>query len=768
MRFLVISPTPSHPQNAGNRQRIQALLRRIRDFGHQIDFCFVQRESVREEDLEAMRAAWDALILVPHDRAAERRSLGEIHGIDDWFQPQLAERLTALAESRRYDAVLVEYVFLSKALDFFPPEVLKIIDTHDVFADRHQRLRSIGLEPAFFYTSAVEEGRGLDRADLVLAIQDEERAQLEEMTRAAVITLGYLPDVPEVERARKDRDAGPVIGYLGSVNPINQAALKAFLQAADLPGLAERGAWIEIGGGAGQAVAGMGPPLQALGVISDPAPFYAGLDLAVNPHQGGTGLKIKSVEALAHGCPLIGTADALLGLEPEQPFHAAPDAASLASVMERFVREPAFREAVAKGSRALLARYARQVSRQAATFRSEASLRRAVERPRALLVTDLPFWQENLGNLARICEMLRVGRQWLDFDILALRTVSDTDRAAAQQVIGGRGRIFSFKDYPEPAGPGWIEGSARLRGFERQHFSRRFFAALEAHLAVHAYDLCIVEYIRLSYLRHARRFPRLSALDTHDVMSLRAQNFAHFGLDHHIRIDVEEELRIMDGFSLLLAIQSAEHRFLAQVLPGKSLYLPHSLPHFRRNDVVDRPRRVVFVGGDSPMNRDGLRWFLQQVWPCFHDHGAVLHVAGTVCDSLGDLASPGRVELHGPVADLDAFLSAADIGINPVFYGGGLKIKTVEYLCRGIPSVLTREAVFGIEGGEGRAYRLARSRREFVAQLHVLLTDAGARQACAEAAYVLGRRAFSRGVSGSALCAMAELARAAAPARAAA
>lgn len=760
MRFLVISPTPSHPANAGNRQRIQALLRGLRRFGHGIDFCFIAREAVGEEDLAAMRGAWDEVILLPHDRAAERRSLGEVYGIDDWFQPAAATALAQLAAERHYDAVLVEYVFFSKALEYFPETTLKIIDSHDVFSDRHERLRALGLPPAFFYTTPAEEGRGLDRADLILAIQDEERAQLEEITRAAVVTLGFVPDPLPDAVPRREGGGARVAGYLGSANPINQAALKAFLQALDLGAVAREGGRIRIGGGAGQAAAGLEGPLEVAGPVAEAAPFYAGLDVALNPHQGGTGLKIKSVEALAHGCPLIGTADALLGLEPEEPFHAAASATALAPALQRFLAEPAFRERVAEGSRRLFHRYAATVGRQMDILRSPAALRLALDRPRVLLVTDLPFWEEKLGNHARICEMLRVGREWIDFDLLVLRSLSPAERAAARRVVGGRGRVFSFRDYALP-GVAWIESSPLLKGFERRHFARVFFAALEAHLAAHPCEAVILEYIRLSYLRHARGLPRLTVLDTHDVMSLRAENFAHFGLDHHLQISVQEELAIMDSFALVLAIQAAEHRFLAAALPGRALYLPHSLAHRCRHDAGRPARRVAFVGGDSPMNRDGLRWFLEQVWPCFHGHDAELHVAGGVCASLGPAAArAGRVVLHGAVADLDGFLDAADIGINPVFYGGGLKIKTVEYLCRGLPSVVTQEAVHGIEGGEPGAYRLARSRRDFVAELHLLLTDTEARQHCSEAAYRLGRQQFSRAVSGQALRALADLARA--------
>ena len=123
---------------------------------------------------------------------------------------------------------------------------------------------------------------------------------------------------------------------------------------------------------------------------------------------------------------------------------------------------------------------------------------------------------------------------------------------------------------------------------------------------------------------------------------------------------------------------------------------------------------------------------------------------------------PGRragVVAHGPVPDQQAFLDTLDIAVNPVFYGGGLKIKTVEYLARGLPSVLTAEALFGIAGGAGTAYALAEDRAGFVEALARLVLDPTARARMAEAAFTFGRRHFGPQALDPAIGAIAALAR---------
>jgi glycosyltransferase involved in cell wall biosynthesis len=276
----------------------------------------------------------------------------------------------------------------------------------------------------------------------------------------------------------------------------------------------------------------------------------------------------------------------------------------------------------------------------------------------------------------------------------------------------------------------------------------------------------LVEYIRLSYLRRCAGVPALTAIDTHDVMSIRDRNFHHFGREHFIRITASEELRILSTFSLLLAIQEEEARWLEALLPGRVLRAPHVLPPMpRARGSGDGVVRIGFLGGDSPMNRDGLAWLLDQVWPAVERPGVELHVAGGVCSAV----PPGRagVVTHGEVADHHAFLATLDVAVNPVAYGGGLKIKTVEYLAHGLPSVLTAEALFGIPGAAGTACLLARSRAEFVAALDALAGDAALRSRLGAAAQAHARRHFGPRVLAGVARALADMARATPPAAAA-
>ncbi|HEV7266651.1 MAG TPA: glycosyltransferase [Falsiroseomonas sp.] len=753
MRILVVSPTPSHPQDAGNRARIHALLSSLKTAGHAIHLCLLARENPSAATLAAMREAWDEVFEVPHDRSRELRSLGDLNALDDWILPETEQAFATLAEREPgFDLILVEYVFLSRAFDFFPRHIPHVLDTHDIFAGRAERLAALGLENRFFATTEVEENRGLDRADLVLAIQAEEARALAGRTRAVVMTLGHLPwdDRPPLPPRESQ---GPVaVGYLGSPNPLNTRALGRFLAALDPAALAVEGGEVVVAGAAARDLAAS-PGLRPIGPVADADVLYAQADLVVNPHEGGTGLKIKTVEALARGRAVIGTAEAFAGLPAEAPFHAAADAAELAAITRACVTDPALRETVAAGSTRLAARYTAEVSAARAALACPAALARLLDRPRLLLVTDVPFWQARLGNHQRIAALAGAARMEMDLDLFFAGALGGAERHAAQRLLGPRARVFATSPCT-PADAPW-----GLSPFERTRFDGAIFAALAAHLRRHPPHAMLVEYIRLSYLRRATQFPEpLTVLDTHDVMSLRAQNFRHFGLEHFIRLSTSEELRILDAFNLVLAIQPEEAAWLERLLPNRVILAPHALPALPRARGSDQARpRIGFLGGDSPMNRDGLLWLLDQVWPAIVPLGAELHIAGSVCTRVP--AGREGVVLHGEVADHHAFLCGLDIAMNPVFFGGGLKIKTVEYLAHGLPSVLTAEALFGIAGGHPTAYTVAADRDAFVAGLAALVRDAPARARMGAAAQAFARRHFGPRALDPAMRALAGLAR---------
>jgi len=322
--ILVISPTPSHPQNAGNRARIFSLLTSLKFAGHRVHFVFVKME---EGDGVQMAREWDGYFEIPFKlpRMWRKRILEKWAGlfrlhkvvpfkIDDWYDPRISSYLKEIRDRVKPDVVLVEYTYLSKAFKCFGNQYLKILDTHDILGDRLQLFFALGLRPDFFYTTPAEEKKGLDRADIILAIQDNETKYFQQFTSKTVLTVGHLATIPEAADEKIDFNA-PRLLFIGSVNQPNLHGLSWFIKDV-LPLVRNKIPGIEleiVGACAGSFQATEGVILT--GPVSDLGPIYRRAAVVINPVRFGTGLKIKTIEALAHGRPLVTTSAGASGLE---------------------------------------------------------------------------------------------------------------------------------------------------------------------------------------------------------------------------------------------------------------------------------------------------------------------------------------------------------------------------------------------------------------------------------------------------------------------
>lgn len=357
-RLLVVSPAPSHPAEQGNSARIQALGAALMARGVACEFLYYATEGCTPAQRVAMGAFWHALHVVPPVPTGASSFPG-LWGLDDWCDASLVEEAARLHRRRRYDAVLVNYVWLSRVLEGVTGS-FRIIDTHDLFGDRHLVARAAGIDPSWFFTTAAEEGRGLARADLVLGIQEEEAGTLRGRSATPVMVVGHMPAL----RFLEPRPALPVrapFGYLGSANPWNLASVRA-LDAA----LAEEAGlpWLLAGRILRRRDLALRTAPLRLEEVPDPEVFYAAVDCVLNPMVPGTGLKIKTVEALAHGRPVLGTRWAFTGLPVEHPGHGAADMPEMVALMRDWRDSPAFRRELTEASRLLALRYAADLATQ--------------------------------------------------------------------------------------------------------------------------------------------------------------------------------------------------------------------------------------------------------------------------------------------------------------------------------------------------------------------------------------------------------------------
>lgn len=257
-------------------------------------------------------------------------------------------------------------------------------------------------------------------------------------------------------------------------------------------------------------------------------------------------------------------------------------------------------------------------------------------------------------------------------------------------------------------------------------------------------DVCIIEYAFLSFLLPAFPAGVVKILDTHDIVSQRKQSFKSFGArsDDITDLTEREEFGFFGKYDYVMAIKPADHEKIAGVAgAGRVILVPHPAIG-KRQPVRDVVTCIGFVASNYFPNVDAIKWFLDRVWPNLWDLPVKLKIFGSVCNDI-DTRDSRNIEKMGIVDDVEEIYSGIDVVINPVRFGGGLKIKNVEALAYGLPLVTTMHGAKGLEEVANVAFLIADEPQPFAFHIRALVQDRVLRWRVGEAAYDYARAYLS-------------------------
>lgn len=147
------------------------------------------------------------------------------------------------------------------------------------------------------------------------------------------------------------------------------------------------------------------------------------------------------------------------------------------------------------------------------------------------------------------------------------------------------------------------------------------------------------------------------------------------------------------------------------------------------------PPLIGFVGTFIyEPNREGIRWFLKNVWPLILEKfpEARLRIAGEGGHGNFD----GRnVETLGWVTDMENEMATWSIAIVPLFVGGGTRIKILEAFSRKCPVVSTTLGAYGLNVNGGCELLIADSAEDFAKSCIRILSNPSDGERLAEKAW---------------------------------
>jgi hypothetical protein len=439
----------------GNRNRIVQVNQALQREGAHVALLHYPsdeewRTRLPRAAMAEMAKQWEEVFLCPATRPLHTQpSDGLDHGIDDWWDPAIGQMLDWLLKVGRYDALLVNYTWMSKALEHAPIGVLRILDTHDRFSGRRELLAANGLPPEYFHTTEEQERIALDRADIVWAIKSQEEAFFKTITQRPVRTLLHM-EPPVAPGPSPIPDGVLRLGIVGGRNNINASNIRRFLEVADaylrrtlLP------IEIVVAGSVCSLLEELKLPfLRQLGTLESMDTLYDQVDAVLAPLSFSTGLKIKVGEALGRGKPLISHVHAFEGYIPTHAFHECADFEEMMRAAHRLVRDESLLVELAEASRSSVA---------AAKADIDATLRHAGEVASRLppsVVVSMRFEQVHPSNLV-FNHALDVARYAGFRAPVALHLAGDPASAdlTALQLLAARGRVLvDPASGPLPAG----------------------------------------------------------------------------------------------------------------------------------------------------------------------------------------------------------------------------------------------------------------------------------------------------------------------------
>ncbi len=166
-------------------------------------------------------------------------------------------------------------------------------------------------------------------------------------------------------------------------------------------------------------------------------------------------------------------------------------------------------------------------------------------------------------------------------------------------------------------------------------------------------------------------------------------------------------------------IEKRYNRFPEMLIPVafKDVYKQEKYP--KGNTSI--PLKCLFLGSYFPANSEGIKWFIQEVFPFVNIH---LQVVGKRMNLLKkDLTIPQSVELIADAPDLKPYFESADVIILPIFKGSGMKVKTCEALMYGKNIIGTTEAFEGYEIDYNLAGACCNTKEDFIDKINDFISS---------------------------------------------
>lgn len=331
-KVLYFFPDIMGLQNAGNITRAMYLLRYFKSRQYEVDFAGIRNEYPDTEqssdaytiNLLKEKQLADRIYLLPRKPNKKNPLLYFFRyklwnliyhaftfpsktSIPTFMTLKLKRTFEQLLKNGQYDVIVISYVYYADLVSNkrLTKNARLIIDTHDFITAQYKNRSRFDLGATF-----ADEIKRLNAFDEVWAISAEERYIFNQFSQAPVKLVPMMMNQPPAGNKPAVQRKYDLI-YVASHNIHNQRSARWFFQ--EVYPLLPAGIKICVIGKINEYI---GPEYDIVRIpfADNLDAYYTDARVALCPMLSGTGVKVKVVEAMAHGLPIVCTANGADGL----------------------------------------------------------------------------------------------------------------------------------------------------------------------------------------------------------------------------------------------------------------------------------------------------------------------------------------------------------------------------------------------------------------------------------------------------------------------
>lgn len=310
MKVLYYYPENPLLLNQGNNARALSLLKYFKDRKFEVDLVGERANNFTEESisqLKELQLISEGYLLKDFKRKKNQLKYfffyslpNKISGkLKDFDRSRFGQRkhFNDILEKNEYDFIIISYVYWASLIKDNPnvKKAKLVIDTHDFLTSQFQNQKKFDLGKYFD-----KEINTLNLFDKVLVISNEEKYIFSQFVKKeiAIVTHTIEQKNSNIEIADRKYD----LVYVASNNEHNVKSAKWFFEEV-FPKI-DKNITICVVGRI-TAYCPDGSNISKLEYVENLDSIYQNSKIAICPMLSGTGLKIKVVEALSFGLPIV-------------------------------------------------------------------------------------------------------------------------------------------------------------------------------------------------------------------------------------------------------------------------------------------------------------------------------------------------------------------------------------------------------------------------------------------------------------------------------